>query len=691
MEQNLRFYVAKSIELAKTITIKSEQLARAYNEGIKDYGLIADPHSPETWKYYMTLAGQYHETHTLMTVKSLDTLETIEFTVNELKNHRATREAYQYGTSYHKELVTRYPDQEPLIYHILNPIDKYDSIAAEDGTILAFPTALVDPNETDLISRLEAWIKRFMHRWNTRAYSITDELYSVGMMGVLWMTLPQVIFVLRLENMGTARAHGFHIRETLASHQNLDEFYDLLTLDQRLFLYRNLDYIIHNAGHQETFDMLLDNILTDRGISLVQYDLRQNHSDVPDTSLVPTADLLATNVNFKERNVHGFPESIADLMEKQIPLAYGNRDKLASAIEETHYRTELGLSTQYLTKTFEARAEDISARYEISLEEMLINHWLYFSAHGWYQATIPVTNPITAMDQSLLPGEAFVMYFYCYMRTMGVEMPVIPTLLANNVQKHALPTLTQAELWYGGEDYRLPMMLDRFTPHYTLFDNLTFGDRVGEIHQAYLNNTWLYKQEEDHRKNGALRQVLGRCLQNVEVNLFAGEDYKAWLLDRGVDVDEFKRYDFQIFADEIFTNFTGLTLSKKDNVRRVLNAMVGVMSRLSSYNVHYLELLENDNFINLDWVTSRLSNTRYMSEQSNYLETSSRLKDARQQAHGSVEAVVGSHVKFHRVDSRTKHRLDTSLHLKTDAQPDTLVLIPQPEANVLSVTVEALT
>lgn len=620
LEQRVKLYLSKTIELAKSITFKSVDIAEAMNRGLVELGYEVDPTDPTSWKYYLNLAGQYHETNAPMSVVSLDTLETIEFTTQNLQWHRSTRDAYRYGTRFYHELVRQYPGQEILIHAVVNPIDIDTAIEAPDGTILNYDASLVDPNETDLIPRIQEWIQGFVHRWNTEAYGLVDDLYAASMIGVLYSQLPATILSIRQSNVHTSRAHGFHIRERLASYQRLDEFYELMTLDQRLFLYRNLDYLRINAGNQKTYEMLVENLLTRRGISLVEYDLKHDHTEVPDISLEPTVFVRGENVNFRERSVTGRVESVVDQVGKLNGLALGNPDALEDDVAYIETKGPRAMLTQLPTKTLEARAVDPSATYEVSLEEMLLNHWLYLSATGRYNATVPVTNPVTGLAQSLTSKEAWVVYFYCWLRGQNVTLETIPTFLASTVQRPTLPTVDQMEVWFGSDDPRLVLMRDRLQPYTTYQQPIGFNETVSQIHQAFLDNTWLYKAEHEAGPNGRLRLIHQRCYQDVDVDLYTGEQYRDWLLDRGVVVEDFNRFDFIIFADEILRRFTGLDLSESESIRRVLNAMVKIMGRLSSYHVQYIPYLENDNYYNVPWVIDRLDDTGYHAYQHEFVD-----------------------------------------------------------------------
>jgi hypothetical protein len=96
-----RIYLDMTLLLAKTLIIKSEDAATLMNTGIMEqYGAsYVDNNNPYSWKYYLNLAGEYHSLDSAMVVTSLDTLETIGFTKENLSSHTATAIAYQYGSS----------------------------------------------------------------------------------------------------------------------------------------------------------------------------------------------------------------------------------------------------------------------------------------------------------------------------------------------------------------------------------------------------------------------------------------------------------------------------------------------------------------------------------------------------------------------------------------------------------------
>ena len=100
-------YVSSVLGLVRSLTIKYKATADALNKNVP-LGYVVDLEKPETWRYYKHLAGQYHELDTPRVVTSLDTLQEIEFTYDNLKEHRATWAGYQIGTKNYFYLIKRY-------------------------------------------------------------------------------------------------------------------------------------------------------------------------------------------------------------------------------------------------------------------------------------------------------------------------------------------------------------------------------------------------------------------------------------------------------------------------------------------------------------------------------------------------------------------------------------------------------
>lgn len=430
-----QLYIDSIKKLAETIVIKSEATANLINKKFTDYGMdhYVDPYAQNTWKYYLNISGQYHPADKQMHVVSTDTLETILFSKQNLLIHKATSRAYQYGTRQYTELVNKYPDQEMLILGILYPVDINYAINAPDYTILSYPPGLVEENEYTLISKLQKWINGFMIRWYNKQYTVTDSLYITTTLGNMYANLIPVIENIRLAACKTNEAHSYHVKQYLASHGLLDVYIKNMTLKQTLFVYRNIAYIERNSGQKNIFEWLTEHLLTERRLPLSEYNMKHDTSDIV-TNLQPTLFFEKKNINGVLTTGDSDSISLERLLTKQDILARQNEKFKVDDMQSIQDLMESSLTNHLSTKSLESTLTDYSKSHTVSLEEVLLNHWLSLSATGRYNASIGITNPKTGEKINMSAKDAYTFFVYTYARSVGITPDLIPAMLAKRVQ-----------------------------------------------------------------------------------------------------------------------------------------------------------------------------------------------------------------------------------------------------------------
>ena len=95
MNNKVELYIKDNIKLVNTIAVKSSITASLMNTYITyKYGTsYVNDNDATTWRYYLNISGQYHFDDEKMYVVSLDTLETILFSKENLELHPLTRES----------------------------------------------------------------------------------------------------------------------------------------------------------------------------------------------------------------------------------------------------------------------------------------------------------------------------------------------------------------------------------------------------------------------------------------------------------------------------------------------------------------------------------------------------------------------------------------------------------------------
>lgn len=601
-------YLKEVFKLAKTLVVKSDMTANAINNEIRDRQLEVIDSQPETWKYYMNLAGEYHFTDTPMTVVSMDTLETIAFTKENLQIHRATAIEYAYGTRYYRELLSRFPLQEDLILGILNPIDKQTAISAYEGEILYFDPLLVEDNEYNLIPKLQQWINGFLVRWHNPDYQLTDDLYPTTVYAVLFANMPAQILNIRLENCKTSLVHSYHIRQYLASNGKLDVYMDLLTKKQALWLYRNIRWIQRNAGKTDTFELLIDRILTDRGFPIAAYDLRHNLAGQPD-NIYPDVELIQNPINLKQIEGRNDLFTVEEVLSKELPLARDNIKVYAEAEVEITTSMQNNPISLVPTKVLESSVVDLSDEGPFTLGDALLNHWLLFSTTDRYKAVVSFTNPLNGEKVLLTSKDAFTFFLYCYNRANGIELSSIPRLEAINVRR--IPTPTFAALRNITEQKHLPDSfivegLSDLAPIGQYISTDAFYEACVGIHSRLRRHRLQWSLQEDLHARGQGEAALRHLYANIPCVLSDTTDYLVWLHEKGLVIDEFTRLDFDLIAVELVANATGVSINSRRALKELQEGMIRLMTQLSSYSIQFVSTINTEPYTVLDWSAIRL-------------------------------------------------------------------------------------
>lgn len=607
-------YLNDVFTLAKTLVVKSQATAEAINAHLELFNpnLYIDKQNPSSWKYYMNLAGEYHATDTMMYVTSMDTLEEIAFTKENLEIHRATAREYAYDSRYYNALLGRFPLQETLIRGILNPVPTWKSTRAADHQILFHDTSLVEENEISLIPNLQEWIDGFFVRWNVAGYGAVDDLYEAAILGVMFIHMPMAILNIRLAACKTKEAHTYHIREYLASNGKLDVYMDFLTKKQQLFLYRNIRYLHRNAGKQETFSLLTERILTERGIPLAEYDIRHNLAELPE-KILPKIELLNRSINFDFIGDGIDTESVNTILSKEIPDARDNAITLAESEVAITAQMQNSLYSTLPTKVLESSVTDLTDSAPYTLADILLNQWLHFSTTGRYPTILSITNPVSGDKLPLSAKDAFIVFLYAFNKARGTVFETIPRIEACRVRRAVIPT--EAELRNVVNTRYVSEALIKHArknqPAIGLYISVeAFREVCSDIHAAMLLHRDLHAYREHQRTRGEVEAMIDCFYTDVECDIGAGQYYEEWFEERGLLIHEMTQLDLDLLATEILKVATGANLNNNKSLKELQEALLKLQAQLSSYSIQYLRTINNSSFRIIDWPVIRVGDDK---------------------------------------------------------------------------------
>ena len=668
-----KLYLSDVIKLVRTMVIKNEQFADEINTLMDSLGYDRDLANPKTWKYYQNLAGLYHPSDLMMKVKSVDTLEEIEFTKANLQLHRATAREYSYGTSYYHSLVSTYPDQEQLILGILNPVDLDTAIKAENHTILFHDSSLVEERETELISRLQEWVKGYMNRWYIKGYTLTDELYSAAQFGQMIIAMVKQILSIRLANCGTNQVHSFHLWEYLDSNGGLGDYRDYLTSKQALWLYRNIKYLRCNAGKQETMDVMIQNLLTVRGFPISMYDIRHRLDKMPE-EMYPEVDMVRTPINLVGTQTNQIVHRSLDyVLDKEIPLARYNGEILESAKKSITASVKNSRSDQLPTKVLESVVIDRSDSLPFTLADTLLNEWLHLSCTGNYKVMVTVEHPVSGETLTMTAKEAFMLYIWCFNKAADIELVNIPRTIAMRVRRLALPKFEQLRKEFPVErlsDSLIHYYIDKQVPIGNIISAEAFYERCVELHRVAILGFDLYSYREHEFERAIAEMMVSRFYQDVWCDFGVKGTYKQWFANKGFDFSKLSPADAEALALGLLNEATGKDLVTKVSLKSIHVAMLAIMQKLCSYTVQFIQTINSKPARVIGWAALRPGDSRAHSADYTWIEDSNvTLQELNTRYKLRIQLdmadLSGMSVKHH---ARSKAHYDTSLEFLGDGK-----------------------
>lgn len=599
-----KLYVQDTLALARTVVLKSSDSASALNDYLRMVlpGQVIDTNDKSSWKYYRNICGLAHSTDTAMGVTSLDDLTQIPFTRTALALHPQTKAAYQYGTRYYEDLLVRYPDQEMLILGVLYAPSHsgyiQEVIAAPDATVLYYPPQYIEPWEADLPSQLQQWAYDYYSTWVNPGYCLSDDLYCATVLAQMTLHMVPALMNMRLAACRTPQVHSYHIKEYLASNSGLDRYYDQLTREQRLFLYRNLPYIRNNAGRKEVFDWLVENMLTKRSLPLYEYTVKHNtYVQLPDAEFpnrlayIPDLSVKRKALNYDDNNQLTALKSFDKIREQMDGSAPGNRNErlFINPNEDLTFQTHR--SSVIATKLVESIALDMSDMVPHPLPQVLFNHWMSWAASGLYTATIALEINGKINVKTLSAKDCAVLYQYCMAMTTSTPPSVIQPIITERVLRVPKPTSgdINATAWSFLLSQAQKAQLASYVP--TVDHLYTVDDFYNSAYASYECGVLQYRYTgtvRDIQRNMAMQSVSTRYYTDAVHTLYANKTYTAWLQETDIDLQHYEKQDYLDLATQIFDQATGLSAHAQISIKEVQRAMLAVLSTLTSYSIQYL-------------------------------------------------------------------------------------------------------
>lgn len=594
MLKNIEFnaYILNTIAFARTIVIKCEDLAHLDNKQLQQYYGKSAGTDKSKWKYYLNLNGEYHEMDEDMYVQSLDNGELIKFTKENLDIHLATKRAYRLGSYYYTRLVEKYQHQLILINGIINPIPPSESIPAKNYQILRYNTDYVAWNEYQLIPALQKHIDNTVLGSFKTEYIYTDNLMLPALLGHLHGSLVSAILMIRKEADGTRYAHDFYIWSRLRSYGVSSIYRNVLNRKQTMWLYRNIEHVLRLLGRRETFDKVLDKVLTERDIPLTRYETLQTTEKMLE-NFTPTPQMISRPINML--NVMGRDTKLWNVEEvviKELPLALDNEDNAQLAISDAEYAIKYSLHSSVPSKVLESNLTDTTDRNPDRIMRVLHNHWIYLTYKGIYNINVDVTEARTGKVMRFTTTEALILWHYLLERSRGNRYPEeIPEYNYWHVRKIVPPTYQELMALGHKEILTETVARDILDVHIdfpTLISPDNFFQKCKEIADGIWKHKKLYSRVNNLFTVARRYNAVESCYENGLAKIGNVETYDQFLAKMDLDFYDYDETECLDLAWAIWTKVTGWDNNSFVSVGEQQRLLINLMKDLTSYTVQYI-------------------------------------------------------------------------------------------------------
>lgn len=541
-----------------------------------------------------------------------------------LEKYPKTASIYKIPNIEYENLLAKHKGKEGLIKSIIYPAKDLDTVInARNLTVLAYDDSLLEEDEKDsLILAMTNFLDYIHDRWYVHDFKY-EPAYAITFMGMIWNMLPSVLLTQRIRNLRTAQVHSMHIWEYLDS-KGLGEYKAILTRKQAVFLYRNIDYLIHNKGKKTNLVILAENLLQDLYLTLVGKSVLQE----------------TNTANNPESSGYGscitYPEFVNDEVTGNLSLEVLDEDKKQSMNEilykmylEGYYpdylqdgniekmEEKFGLSTQnYLpTRLLEFVKDTINTSELCFLTEFLVDSLMYNWSKGTLVYRLKFLDKNVQQELNLSIGDAIALLYYAHHRAFGDDPVYLPTRYTSRI---CYPTIKPRSLPKTYTFHEFEYNIESIINTKSILSDINFDNGPYIIQDKFmvmLANQFSALSKHNSQIKNNVNTIYQRAMEyfysfltvreTFDLSLSQYANYKSWIAGtNGIAefIEEYNKLDniqdrYQELCDtlwnlllpvenmSIFDDFTG---GEKDNTY-IYQGLKNLFTQLCSYRLFFLE------------------------------------------------------------------------------------------------------
>lgn len=579
----LQSFINSTVELAESCVIKFNCLAEELNAQIANYVTVnADP---VTWKYYLNLAGEYHDLDIPLYITSFDDGTEILFSKPVLESHPFTKRRYGYGTTDYYELIKHNPRHETIIKGIVLGIDLADVLNAPDHSIVGYDSTKLEAHEYGLITYCNQWLSRARSRWYTPAYPLIDGYYNIGYTTLIQLHLSHIILSRRESRQGTREVHSFYIRQRLLSNGLPRRIVDLLPFEASLFLYRNIRYIRKYQSSDQMHQWITDKLLHSYGIYVADLFLAEGDRYEPNDGQMKATIVqkprVTVPVNPMVESLESFESRTrVRLAKKDNPLEFNTKPLF-----------DYSLTNQLRTKMVYIDDRVAASRLGISHQQFILDQWVTAAIDGDYQYDIRILLPKSNDTITVTPLDAFTLWVYVYYRSIGKRFMRTPAWLCRYATNHSThdPAVVLFNSVLPSIDIALrDKMIADYPFKLTFLNTDQFSTYADSRYVAYVSQLAFAQMQTDPHLGFYWTGVANYPYGERAISLANNDFFETWVARLNVDLEDLSQDDYRQLADEIYRQATGFEPDRDELEHFIKRSLVDATTLHWGYTVRPL-------------------------------------------------------------------------------------------------------
>ena len=577
----------------------------------KDYGsmyLSYDPNDLSTWKYYLNLTGEYHTFDTLtlgedgIRITLLEDNLEYKLTKELLENNYRTKTELEKMSTYYTSLVEAYPKYEGLIKGIVFPVTMDIAINSKSGSILNYNKDLVENNEYSLIAALERSTDHYLKRWNVMDYALTDSLYVSSMLANITSLLILKTVNHRLSRTGTHEAHSFHMNEFFKSNLGIADDVEILSPDTKMWLYKNLKFLIKNIGKDSTLQLLIDNVHKKAGLSVTEVIVKpkepillNDYNDLTKSPYRKQEDNLFKVEHGKDN--HNLKETDVDLLlalelnstDYDIDYLIKNEEKY---IFETKEDLKNVRNSTERTKIISLEAENSLDIKTVDFTEVIFEHWLKFIMDNDAYSDLNTKKFLdrsTGVSYSLSPLQGAYFVIKAILNKVSEENETFDRLTYNTILDKTIP---EEELFLNlviKDNIKVDILrlIDMIPTSDSVTTDLELQEYLLSINAWYLKY-WTYMCNVNQSHATILEIVLDRLRTPIQTDPIDITTIDNALINSGVNLLGTNNFDGDTILNDVIKLFTGIDIDISKNIEKMISNYKNIIDALSSYSTQVI-------------------------------------------------------------------------------------------------------